>query len=58
MSENSVSEISLGSVASFDKEGNRVQPDYRDIKLKEMMRYYTPRWMAFVGFLASIASAF
>lgn len=33
-------------------------PKYREIKLQEMMRYYTPRWMAVVGLLASIASAF
>ena len=58
LSDMSVSEISLGSVASFDKDGARIPPLYRDIKLKEMMRYYTPKWMAVVGFLASIASAF
>lgn len=53
-----MSEISLDSAASFNKEGARIAPQYRDVKLKEMMKYYTPRWMAVVGILASIASAF
>jgi ATP-binding cassette subfamily B (MDR/TAP) protein 1 len=35
-----------------------LKPHYRDIKLAEMMQYYTPRWMAYVGIFASIASAF
>jgi len=35
-----------------------LRPEYREIKLKEMMQYYTPMWMAYVGILASVASAF
>ena len=31
---------------------------YRDISLKEMMQYYTPRWMAVTGFFASMLTAF
>ena len=58
VSERTMSELSLSTNASFNKDGVRVQPNYRDIKLGEMMKYYTPRWMAVVGFLASIASAF
>ena len=54
----SASEISFDSTQSFDKNGDRVAPSYREIKLKEMMKYYTPKWMAIVGFLASVASAF
>ena len=54
----SISELSLSSTGSFNKDGVRIAPDYREVKLREMMKYYTPRWMAFVGLLASIASAF
>ena len=36
----------------------KIKPHYRDIKLKEMMQYYTPRWLAWCGFFASVASAF
>lgn len=58
ISEHDLTEISLSSGASFTQEGVRKQPEFREIKLAEMMKYYTPRWMAVVGFLASIASAF
>ena len=56
--ERSYSELSLGSQASFDDEGQHIKPHYRDITLTEMMKYYTPQWMAVVGFFASVASAF
>ena len=46
-----MSEISLNSTT-------REPFQFRDIPLKEMMTYYTPRWMAWVGFLCSIATAF
>lgn len=54
-SERTMSELSLNSTASA-----HIDPEtqYRDIKLAEMMKYYTPRWMAVVGFLASIMAAF
>ena len=29
-----------------------------EIKLSEMMRYYTPQWMAVAGFVASVVCAF
>lgn len=54
----SISEISLSSSGSFTKDGVRLPPQYRDIKLSEIMRYYTPKWMAVIGIFASIASAF
>ena len=57
MSQRTISEISLESNASFTKEGARVAPEYREIKLMEMMTYYEPKWIAVVGFIASIASA-
>ena len=53
-----MSEMSMDSNSSFTREGQRKTPEYRDIALKEMMRYYTPRWMAVVGFFASVMSAF
>lgn len=53
-----MSEISMESNTSFTREGLRKKPDYREVKLSEMMRYYTPRWMAWVGFFASCVSAF
>ena len=45
------------SVAGKEGGGN-IRPQYRDIKLTEMMRYYTPKWMAWAGLAASVASAF
>ena len=46
---------------SLDSETGTIKPDrpeYREIKLSEMMRYYTPQWMAVAGFLASVVCAF
>ena len=54
----SVSELSISSNGSFMKDGTRIQPNYRDIPLKEIMRYYTPKWMAVVGIFASVCSSF
>ena len=42
----------------MNRHGERIKPNYRDIPLKEMMRYYTPRYLAWLGFFASVASAF
>lgn len=53
-----MSEMSMESTTSMHKDGTRIRPQYRDVPLKEMMRYYTPRWMAVVGILASVVSAF
>ena len=50
--------MSMDSTTSMHKDGTRIRPQYRDVPLKEMMRYYTPRWMAVVGILASVVSAF
>ena len=57
-SERSYSEISLESTTSMNHEGERIKPHYREIPLREMMRYYQPQWLAYVGFAASIVSAF
>lgn len=46
------------STASMHRDGTRIRPQYRDVPLKEMMKYYTPRWMAVVGLFASVVSAF
>lgn len=57
-SERSMSEMSLESTTSMHRDGTRIRPEYRDVPLKEMMKYYTPRWMAVVGLFASVVSAF
>ena len=57
-SERSFSEISLESTNTMNRNGERIKPHYRDIPLSEMMRYYQPKWLAYVGFIASIMSAF
>ena len=54
LSERSVSEMSFESTATT----RGLKPVYREIKLKEMMKYYTPKWMAVVGICASVVSAF
>ena len=57
-SERSMSELSLESTVSNKALAAGEKPVYRDIALKEMMQYYTPRWMAVAGFAASFVSAF
>lgn len=46
------------SLASFVETRPPIKQEYRDITLKEMMSYYTPKYMAVIGFLASVAAAF
>lgn len=59
-SERSQSEMSLDS--TFTEGGGidekKLRPNYRDIKLTEMMKYYTPAWLAGVGLFASVLAAF
>ena len=35
-----------------------VKDDYREIKMREMMKLYDPKWMAWVGLFASLVHAF
>lgn len=53
-----LSESILSELSNEEAARSNLRPHYRDIKLKEMMQYYTPKWMAVVGIFASIASAF
>lgn len=48
----------MSELSEVEAAKSNLRPHYRDIKLKEMMQYYTPKWMAVVGIFASIASAF
>lgn len=34
------------------------EPGYRKVSGKEIMSYYTPKWLAIVGFIASIGASF
>ena len=51
-----MSELSLNSTSSTGLDGKN-KPVYREIALKEIMQYYTPRWMAVAGFVASCFAA-
>ena len=35
-----------------------MKPEYRDIKTSEIMTLYEPKWMAWVGVIASIVTSF
>jgi hypothetical protein len=37
-----------------DLKGSFAETEYRDISYTEMMSYYTPKWVAYAGFVASI----
>lgn len=56
-SERSLSELSLESTTTMNRQGERIKPNYREIPLKEMMTHYSPQWLAWIGFLASVAAA-
>lgn len=47
---------SLLSEGSFVETSKSFKP--RDIKYSEIMNYYQPKWLAIVGFIASIFAAF
>jgi len=51
-----MSELSLNSTSSTGND-DKNKPVYREIALKEIMQYYTPRWMAVAGFVASCFAA-
>lgn len=56
--------MSLSGSKILDENGNpiplqdKTEQVYREISIAEIMKYYHPTWMAFVGLLASIAAAF
>ena len=41
-SERSLSELSIESAGAQERRLGKIKPEYRDIPLKEMMRYYEP----------------
>ena len=41
----------------MNRHGERIKPNYRDIPLKEMMTHYSPQYLAWIGFFASVVAA-
>ena len=48
----------LQSVLEAQMNKYQVKEEYRDIKMREIMSMYDPKWMAIVGILASFVTSF
>ena len=57
-SENNSRRGSMDEIASaIDRQVNKynAKEDYREITMREMMKLYNPKWVTYVGLLASLA---